>query len=147
METTIMTGEHVLGNRLAYFFSEPKRGDIILFQNPNDENEIYIKRVIGLPGETVIISDGQVYIIDTDGVEHCLEEPYLKEPMRKNYFESGIIPENNYFVMGDNRNISSDSRSWGFLDGDLIYARAWLVYWPFDRLSTLPKVSYSFEGK
>ena len=143
MESTIMTGEHVLGNRLAYLFSDPERGEIILFQNPNNENEIYIKRIIGLPGEIVRIYDGQVHIIDTEGNEHTLDEPYLNEPMTRSYYESDVIPENCYFVMGDNRNISSDSRSWGFLERDLIYAKAWFIYWPFENFEKLDHPSYS----
>lgn len=108
MENTIMPGDRLFGSRLAYLKSEPQRGDIIIFRYPVDEEEIYIKRLIGLPGETVEIKDGKVLI---DG--EILEEDYLKEEwMVRN---SGLVfdvPEGYCFVMGDNRNNSLDGRYW-----------------------------------
>lgn len=142
METTIMTGDHVLGNRLAYLFSDPERGDIIFFQSPEDEDDIYIKRIIGLPGETVYIRDGKVYIDDN---ETPLEEPYLHEKMKQKQYTSEKIPENCYFVMGDNRNVSADSRGGWFVPKDEIYGKAWLIYVP--HLSTLEDVEYSIDKK
>lgn len=113
MENTIMTKDRLIGFRFAYWFSEPERGDIILFEYPVDESQIYIKRVIGLPGETVEIRDGNVYI---DGSTTPLEENYLKEEWVWNndgyVFE---VPEGCYFVMGDNRNNSEDGRRWAEL--------------------------------
>lgn len=113
MENTIMTKDRLIGFRFAYWFSEPERGDIILFEYPVDESQIYIKRVIGLPGETVEIRDGNVYI---DGNTTPLEEDYLKEEWVWNndgyVFE---VPEGCYFVMGDNRNNSEDGRRWAEL--------------------------------
>ncbi len=110
MESTIMTGDRLIGLRFAYWFSEPKRGDVILFKFPLDESRLFIKRVIGLPGEVVTIEDGHVYIDDS---EVPLEEDYLNEEWY--YKNDGLVyevPEDSYFVMGDNRNHSSDSRSW-----------------------------------
>lgn len=110
METTIMTKDRLIGFRFSYWFDEPERGDIILFSYPVDESQTYIKRVIGLPGETVEIRDGKIYI---DGSETPLEEDYLPEEWYWEndgyYFE---VPEDCYFVMGDNRNNSLDSRFW-----------------------------------
>ncbi len=110
MESTIMAGDRLIGLRFSYWFSEPERGDIILFKFPLDESRLFIKRVIGLPGETVTIEDGHVYI---DGSEVPLDETYLNEEWT---FKSDDlvyeVPEDAYFVMGDNRNYSSDSRSW-----------------------------------
>ncbi|HWT74565.1 MAG TPA: signal peptidase I [Mobilitalea sp.] len=106
MENTIMIDEKVITLRLAYLFSDPKRGDIVVFQAPDSPKEDYIKRVIGLPGETVEGKDGVVYI---DGVP--LEEDYLKEPMTGS-FGPYTVPEGCYFMMGDNRNVSLDARFW-----------------------------------
>ncbi|MCD8232121.1 MAG: signal peptidase I [Clostridiales bacterium] len=110
METTIMTGDRLIGFRFSYWFSDPERGDIILFSYPVDESQTYIKRVIGLPGETVEIRDGGIYI---DGSEVPLEENYLPEEWYWEndgyYFE---VPEDCYFVLGDNRNDSLDGRFW-----------------------------------
>lgn len=110
METTIMTKDRLIGFRFSYWFGEPERGDIILFSYPVDESQTYIKRVIGLPGETVEIRDGKIYI---DGSDTPLEEDYLSEEWYWEndgyYFE---VPEDCYFVLGDNRNNSLDGRFW-----------------------------------
>lgn len=107
MSDTIKVGDRVIANRLAYIGkAAPKRGDIIIFLYPDNEKEIYIKRVIGLPGETVEIIEGQTYI---NG--EALDEPYLKEEMLGS-FGPYEVPEGSYFVMGDNRNESSDARYW-----------------------------------
>lgn len=110
MENTIMTHDRLIGFRFAYWFDEPQRGDIILFEYPVDEKQIYIKRVIGLPGETVEIRDGHVYI---DGSDEPLQEDYLKEEWTwENDGYTFVVPEGCYFVMGDNRNDSLDGRLW-----------------------------------
>ena len=110
MENTIMTHDRLIGFRFAYWFDEPQRGDIILFEYPVDEKQIYIKRVIGLPGETVEIRDGHVYI---DGSDEPLQEDYLKEEWTwENDGYTFVVPEGCYFVMGDNRKDSEDGRLW-----------------------------------
>lgn len=110
MENTLLEGDKVIGNRLAYLFSEPERGDIIMFKYPEDESRDFIKRIIGLPGETVTIKGGKVYI---DSSEIPLTEDYLKEEPNVADFGPYVVPEGCYFVMGDNRNESNDSRFWG----------------------------------
>lgn len=128
MENTIMTGDKVIGNRLSYLFSSPKRGDIIIFQFPDDKTQDYVKRVIGLPGETVTIKEGNVYI---DG--ELLNEDYIKEPMVSEPEQTYVVPENSYFVMGDNRNGSKDSRYWlttNYVQEDLIRGKVWIRYSP-----------------
>lgn len=110
MENTLKEGDKVIGNRLAYLFDEPERGDIIMFKYPEDETRDFIKRVIGLPGETVTIKAGKVYI---DSSEIPLTEDYLKETPNEVDFGPYKVPEGCYFVMGDNRNASNDSRFWG----------------------------------
>lgn len=128
MENTIYPGDRLIGFRLAYLMKEPERKDIILFRFPDDESQIFIKRVIGLPGETVRVEDGKVYINDSD---EPLEEPYLKETMEGS-FGPYEVPENSYFVMGDNRNNSRDSRYWEdpFVEKDQILAEAMFQYFP-----------------
>lgn len=128
MENTIHPGDRIIGLRLAYLCQEPKREDIVIFRFPDDESQVFIKRVIGLPGETVRIVDGQVYI---DGSETPLEEMYLKE-VPQGSFGPFEVPEDCYFVMGDNRNHSHDSRYWEnhFVKKDEILAKAVFQYYP-----------------
>jgi len=106
MENTFLIGEKVEVFRLAYLFSNPERGDIVVFPAPDKPDEDYIKRVIGLPGDTVEVVDGLVYINGEP-----LKEDYLKEPMLGS-FGPYIVPKGSYFMMGDNRNISLDARYW-----------------------------------
>lgn len=135
MENTIMTGDRVIGNRLAYLFDSPERGDIVIFKYPDDERQLFVKRVIGMPGETVVIEDAKVFI---DGV--LLEETYLKE----NWVVDAdsytfVVPENSYLVMGDNRNNSKDSRYWmnTYVKEEQILGEAVFCYWPFDNFGKL----------
>ena len=126
METTIMTGDRMIGLRLAYLNKEPKRGDIVIFKFPDDEKVLFIKRIIGLPGETVEVRDGKVFV---DGI--ALEEPYLTVETLGNYGPYAV-PEGSYFMMGDNRNNSADSRFWQntYLSRDKIVGKALFGYYP-----------------
>lgn len=132
MIPTIQINDRLFGNRLAYINSEPERGDIVVFPWPDNEEETYIKRIIGLPGETINIIDGKVYINDS---EEPLEEPYLKETPYGS-FGPYVVPEGCYFVMGDNRNFSKDSRYWQnpYVEGDKIQSKAICVYFPNPRI-------------
>jgi len=124
MNDTIMVGDKVITFRLAYLFNEPKRGDIIVFPFPDNENENYIKRIIGLPGEKIEGINGLVYI---DG--EPLEESYVKETLDDD-FGPYEVPKGCYFMMGDNRNDSADSRFWSdkFLHRKKILGKAILKY-------------------
>ena len=130
MENTIMPGDRLIGNRLAYIKDGPERGDVVVFKYPDDEKETYVKRVIGLPGETVEIRDAKIYI---NGSEEPLEEDYLKEDWivatGPYTFE---VPEGHYLVMGDNRNDSWDARYWTntYVARDKILGKAVFTYWP-----------------
>ncbi len=128
MEDTIPTGSRIISSRVHYWFSDPERGDVILFEPPDGDIYPYVKRVIGLPGETVTIIDGLVYINDSSAP---LDEPYLKE-IPVGDFGPYVVPEGCYFVMGDNRNHSNDSRYWNntFVPRDNVYAKALFSYWP-----------------
>ena len=128
MENTIMTGDRVFGSRLSYLFEDPKRGDVIIFKWPDNEKIYFVKRIIGLPGDVVEISDGRVYINGEP-----LEEPYLKEPMWRGEPDLRYeVPENAYFCMGDNRNNSEDARFWEntFVYRDKIIAKVLIRYFP-----------------
>lgn len=129
METTIMTGDRVIGSRLSYVLEDPERGDIVIFRFPDNEKIYYVKRIIGLPGDTVDIVNGKVYL---NGSSTPLEEPYIREPMVPEppmHFE---VPEDCYFMMGDNRNFSSDARRWQntYVKRKKIVAKVLFRYYP-----------------
>lgn len=128
MADTIPKPSRIISSRLHYYFNDPERGDVVLFDPPFEEQYYYVKRVIGLPGETITIRDGLVYINNSD---EPLEEPYLAESPRGS-FGPYTVPKDSYFVMGDNRNHSNDSRYWSvkYVPRENIYAKALFVYWP-----------------
>lgn len=128
MENTIMTGDRIFGNRLAYVLGDPERYDIVIFRYPDDESQLFIKRVIGLPGETVKIIDGKVYI---DGSDTPLDDSFTPEIPTGNYGPY-TVPEGCYFMLGDNRNNSKDSRFWQkpYVEKDKILGKAVLKYFP-----------------
>lgn len=131
MENTIMPGDRLIGNRLAYLREGPERGDVVIFHYPDNENDLYVKRVIGLPGESVDIQNGAIYI---DGAEQPLAEVYLKETWMvatgPYHFD---VPEDAYLVLGDNRNDSWDARYWmnTYVYREKILGEAVVIYWPF----------------
>ena len=140
MNGTFRSGQYIIVNRLAYQFSEPQRGDVVVFVPPHHPESTFaerllgipgetdfIKRIIGLPGDTITVADGQVRV---NG--EALDEPYIREPMRKDELKEWKLGPNEYFALGDNRNSSKDSRdiSVGPIRGDRIVGRVWVVYWP-----------------
>ena len=133
MEPTIETGSRMIGLRLSYTFNDPERGDIIIFKYPDDESVYYVKRIIGLPGETVEIKDGFVYI---DG--QILTEDYLTVTTEGD-FGPYEVPEGCYFVLGDNRNNSHDSRYWTntYVPEENIVGKALFCYWPLSDIGIL----------
>lgn len=126
MEDTVMTGSRVLVNRQAYLFHEPERGDIVTFYCPDEPDREYMKRIMGLPGETIEGIDGIIYI---NG--ETLEEPYIEEIFDRD-FGPYKIPQDGYFMMGDNRNNSWDSRYWmnKYVSRDKIIGKAEFEYFP-----------------
>lgn len=126
METTIMTGDRFIANRLAYVFNEPEMLDVIVFYAPDEPETLFVKRVIGKPGDTIEIVDGMLYVND-----EIIEEPYLKEEMQGT-FGTYVVPEDSYFVLGDNRNCSNDSRYWfnTYVTNDMIVGEAQFSYFP-----------------
>lgn len=131
MQPTFQEGDYVVVNRLAYRFGEIDRGDVVVFPYPLDPQRDLIKRVIGLPGDRVWIANGIVYVNGTP-----LQEPYLAETPSGDLQER-VIPEGFVFLLGDNRNDSSDSRSWGPLPVGQIIGRAVFRYWPIDALGVV----------
>ncbi len=141
MEPNLHQGQYLIVNKAVYrWLHPPQRGDIVVFEYPRAPDRDFIKRVIGLPGETVEIRNGSIYI---DGVP--LDEPYLSEPTHGNMAPRTLGP-GEYFVLGDNRDNSSDSRSWGPLPEKNIIGKAWLSYWPPQLWGPIPNPNYSFAS-
>lgn len=148
MKPNFIDGEYILTDKISYRFGEPHRGDVIIFTSPTDADVDFIKRVIGLPGEKVKISEGKVIIINNENPEgFTLNEPYEtlgptaggKEAPQNSEVTIG---ENEYFVMGDNRLESFDSRSWGNLPKKNIIGKAWLRYWPLSKFGFVKHPNY-----
>jgi signal peptidase I len=136
MEPNFEEGDCIMVNKVCYRSSDPQRGEVIIFDPPFSSQYPFIKRVIGLPGETVEIKEGRVFI---DGIP--LEEEYIMEP--PNYtMPAQEIPESEYFVLGDNRNNSNDSHTSWTVPRDNIIGRAWFIYWPPSRLRLAKHYSY-----
>jgi signal peptidase I len=131
MEPSLHNGEFVVINRLAYRWNDPDRGEIIVFRFPLDPERRFIKRIIGLPGDTVAVREGQVFVNNT-----ALDEPYVSAP--PHYDGTWTIEEGHVFVLGDNRNNSSDSQNWGSLRTEEIIGKAIVVYWPLGDLGVIP---------
>lgn len=130
MQPTLHEGQFLLVNKLAYRIGDFQRGDIVVFHYPRNPSEDYIKRVIGLPGDIVTIENGQVMVNS-----NILNEPYISAP--PDYANTWQVPEGQIFVLGDNRNQSSDSHSWGYVPTDYVVGKAMIVYWPLDELKIL----------
>jgi signal peptidase I len=133
MQPTLHEGEFVLVNKLAYRLGSFQRGDVIVFHYPRNPADDYIKRIIGLPGDTILIENGEVAV---NG--QVLNEPYIAAPPQ--YTSSWSVPEGQIFVLGDNRNQSSDSHSWGFVPAQNVVGRALIIYWPLAELRILNEV-------
>lgn len=137
MFATLDNNDYLIANKLDYRLHAPQRGDIIILRPPSDNSKDFIKRIIALPGEKILIREGVVYI---NG--HKLDEPYLPEQwVALNSWGSvpngTVVPPNQYFVMGDNRNRSQDSRIFGFITRDRIDGRAWFRIWPLNNLGSI----------
>ncbi len=139
MEPNFENGEYLIIDEISYRFTNPERGDVIIFRYPKDPSQYYIKRIIAMPNEVIKINNGKVIIFNEQnptGLE--LEESYLEEG---NQFTPGNIEVsldgNEYFVLGDNRQASSDSRRWGPVPEHYIIGQAWIRAWPFNRVKIL----------
>jgi signal peptidase I len=135
MEPTLHNGQYLMVSKLIYWVHPPERGDVIVFHPPNNSDDDYIKRIVGLPGERVEIQEGRVLV---EGI--LLEEPYIANPG----FYSGTwnLEDEEYFVLGDNRRNSSDSHTWGVFPRENIIGKAWLCYWPPDKWSLVAHYAF-----
>lgn len=139
MYSNFHDGEYLLTDKISYRFNQPKQGDVVVFKAPKNEDYDYIKRVIGLPGDQVKVEKGQVYINN----KLFNETQYLDDGVKttSGYFAKEgvtvIVPADNYFVMGDNRNNSSDSRDWGMVPLANIIGKAWIRYWPINEIGII----------
>lgn len=132
MEPTLTEGDMIAANKIIYRFSEPKRGDIIVFKYPLNPDRDFVKRLIGLPGEKVQIKNSTLYI---NGKK--VAEPYLPKGLKFQDYGPVTIPKDKYFMMGDNRNNSLDSRAWGEMPRENIIGKAAIIYWPVNRIRIL----------
>lgn len=137
MHPTFETGDYLIVDQLSYRFEEPMRGDVVVFRYPNDTKVFYIKRIIGLPGETVHIDRGNTTVTKVDGTELVLDESYVVAEDATYSLET-TLGAGQYFVMGDNRPRSSDSRVWGPLPKEDIMGRAYLRLLPPSKTGILP---------
>ena len=136
MQPNFMDRDYLLIDELSFRFREPARGEVIVFRYPKDETQYFIKRVIGLPGDHVVVQDGQVWVGVAGGPLKLDPEPYLNpsvqtQPESPNYSDVTLLPDQ-YFVLGDNRPASLDSRSFGTVSSHEIIGRIWVRGWPFD---------------
>ena len=136
MVPTFENGEYLVIDELSYLFREANRGEVVIFRYPKDPSKFFIKRVIGLPGEWLELSPAGVTIINEESEPFTLAEPYLTTQSLPT--QTVKLAANEYFVMGDNRSASLDSRAWGPVDADLIKGRVLLRLLPFSRLALLP---------
>lgn len=137
MVPTFEDGQYLIVDEISYYFEKPVRDDVVVFRYPNDPSKFFIKRIIGLPGETVDIKGSDVYITNTehpDGFK--LEQPYVKNPSQNNtHFE---LKDGEFFVMGDNRSASSDSRYWGAVPKDNLIGKVFLRLLPVKEIGVMP---------
>lgn len=142
MEPNFENGDYLIIDEISYRFGDPQRGEVVVFKYPNNPSQRYIKRIIGLPGETIEIKNGQVMISNEKEEEVLNESDYLS----LSTFTSGnievILFENEYFVLGDNRAASSDSRRWGSLTRDDIIGRVFIRAWPLPALAKFEVPTY-----
>ena len=137
MVPTFLNGQYLIVDELTYHFEAPKRGDVIVFRYPKDPSQFFIKRIIGLPGEVVHITDSGISVTKKDGSSVQIDESYVVN-MGNGGNHDYVVPAGEYFVMGDNRPESSDSRSWGFLPRGNIVGRTFLRLLPVSSFGLLP---------
>lgn len=125
MNPGLVTDEYVMVNKISYLFHNPERGDVIVFHYPHDVTQNYIKRVIGLPGDHIVVDSTNIWV----NGQKLNESTYISKAYNSGG-NSWVVPTNDYFVLGDNRPVSDDSRDWGFVPRSYIIGKAALVFWP-----------------
>ncbi|AEF93977.1 signal peptidase I [Desulfotomaculum nigrificans CO-1-SRB] len=129
MEPTLMIGDRIIVSKVTYHLRDPQPGDVVVFKFPLDPSRDFVKRLIAKGGDTVEIRNSVLYVNNKP-----VEEKYLPKGLKFQDFGPRTVPPGHYFMMGDNRNNSDDSRVWGFLSKDLIIGKAEIIYWPLDRI-------------
>jgi signal peptidase I len=144
MEPQFHDGEYLIVDELSYRLSDPERGEVIIFKYPKDPSQYYIKRIIGLPGEKIKINQGEITIFNSENPDGFIldESDYLIDGKKRDFSMETKLSDGEYFVMGDNRRASSDSRTWGSLPENFIIGRAWIRAWPLDKIDILEKPGY-----
>lgn len=145
MEPNFHDKEYLIVNEIGYRFENPIRGDIVVFRYPNNPKSFFIKRIIALPGERIEIKDGEVRIYNKENINGAVldESTYLAAGVHTSGNVDQILEEDEYFVMGDNRNSSLDSRSFGSVPRESFIGRAWIRGWPLDKITTFDRLIYN----
>lgn len=138
MEPHFSSGEYLIVDEVSYRFRTPERGEVVVFKFPGNTSKFYIKRIVGLPGETIKIENNVITIKHKDGKEEILHETYISDPTTGSL--SSELSDDEYFVLGDNRLVSSDSRKWGPVQSDLIIGRALIRFLPITHFDILPGI-------
>lgn len=144
MEPNFYDGDYLIVDEISYKFLEPKRGDVIIFHYPYDTKEFYIKRIIGLPGEKIEIKDNKITIYNSEYKDGMVinENVYIPDSTATSGNYARELKNDEYYVLGDNRGASSDSRFWGVLEERFIVGKAWIRAWPFNDFSVFEGVKY-----
>ncbi len=144
MEPNFFDHEYLIINEISYRFITPERGDIVVFKYPRDTSQYFIKRIIGLPNETLEIKDGKVIVYNSDNREGLLlEEKYLDDGIKTFGDRTISLGPDDYFIMGDNRLASFDSRSFGPIEREYIVGKVWVRGWPFDKIKVFETPEYN----
>lgn len=137
MVPTFANGNYLIVDRLTWKFEEPKRGEVVIFRYPRDTSKYFIKRIVGLPGDTVTVSGSSITITNAEHPDgFSLDQSYIERKEQQNFSTS--VPPDSYFVLGDNRPQSSDSRTWGFVPRENMIGRALVRLFPFTQISLFP---------
>lgn len=143
MEPNFQSGDYILINEISFKFREPERGEVVVFKYPGDEKTYFIKRIIGLPGEKIMVLDGKVYIYNEQNPKGFLiSESYLPGDLKTVGSKEIQLSDGQYFVLGDNRNASFDSRQWGALNRSEIIGTVWVRLWPLSEVMAFERPTY-----
>jgi signal peptidase I len=144
MEPSFYDHEYLIIDEISYRFTQPERGDIVVFKYPKDPSQYFIKRVVGLPGETVEVKDGYVFVYQADDKKILLNEyDYLATDVKTAGDKTWVLQDDEYYVLGDNREHSLDSRVFGSVSREFIVGKVWLRGWPINRAKVFENVDYS----
>jgi signal peptidase I len=144
MDPNFSDGDYLIVDEISYRFRAPQRGEVVVFDAPNDPSSRYIKRIIGLPGETIKIEDGKVFLYQDGKYQDLKEDKYLSSEVKTFGDVQTTLNSEEYFVLGDNRFVSADSRKFGILIRDKIIGRVYLRAWPITSFSKIESPSYSY---